>query len=137
MSVTSFLSTVLIMANAGKQLSRVSYLKAIDWFLMGNAVFVFLSLVEYLFVLNISASISPWSEKKRKVSPTVNKAVLWLTAYYLLTRCEVRTRKYNAEDFLTARVTTPSFATVFCKRHEDNDMNEWIGSLICWPVICI
>ena len=77
------------MANAGKQLSRVSYLKAIDWFLMGNAVFVFLSLVEYLFVLNISASISPWSEKKRKVSPTVNKAVLWLTAYYLLTRCEV------------------------------------------------
>ena len=40
------------MSTAGTQLGRVSYIKAIDYFLMGNAFFVLSSLLEYILVLH-------------------------------------------------------------------------------------
>ena len=64
--VTSFLSSLLVMNNAGKKLSQISYLKAIDSFLIGNATFVFLSLVQYVFVLEIfKKGLSDEKEKVR------------------------------------------------------------------------
>lgn len=50
--VTSFLSTLVVMSTAGNQLGRVSYVKAIDYFLIGNATFVMMILFEYVLVLH-------------------------------------------------------------------------------------
>eukprot|EP00794_Sanderia_malayensis_P018825 gene18825-20721_t len=64
--VTSFFSTLLVMSNSMSQLARVSYVTAIDYFLMGNAIFIFLSLLEYVVVLHSwwDLPLKCWRKKK-------------------------------------------------------------------------
>eukprot|EP00795_Rhopilema_esculentum_P001805 gene1805-16292_t len=50
--VTSFLSTLFVMSAASSNLGRVSYVKALDQFLLGNVVFVLLNLLQYCLVLH-------------------------------------------------------------------------------------
>ncbi|EDO43147.1 predicted protein, partial [Nematostella vectensis] len=52
LSVTTILSTLLLSGTVNAQMPKVSYMKAIDVFVLGNFAFIFLSLIEYVAVLN-------------------------------------------------------------------------------------
>lgn len=52
LSITTILSTLLLSGSVNSQMPKVSYLKAIDVFLLGNFAFIFISLMEYVVVLN-------------------------------------------------------------------------------------
>ncbi|XP_031573468.1 gamma-aminobutyric acid receptor subunit beta-4-like [Actinia tenebrosa] len=52
LSITTILSTLLLSGTVNAQMPKVSYLKAIDVFLLGNFTFIFLALIEYVAVLN-------------------------------------------------------------------------------------
>ena len=55
--VTNFLSTIFVIQQEGLKITRVDYTTAIQIFLMTNLVFVMLSMVEYLIVLNVPPKV--------------------------------------------------------------------------------
>merc|ERR1712110_1339581 len=66
LGVTSLLTLSTQHANSQKSLPPVSYIKAIDVFMSGCTVFVFLSLIEYAFVNVMMGDISEVERKKSK-----------------------------------------------------------------------
>ncbi|XP_065065175.1 gamma-aminobutyric acid receptor subunit rho-1-like isoform X2 [Rhopilema esculentum] len=66
--VTNFLSTIFVIQQEGLKITRVDYTTAIQIFLMTNLVFVMLSMVEYLIVLNTPPKV----KKKKKVIVIAN-----------------------------------------------------------------
>ena len=54
LSITTVLTISYMLGSVNTNLPRVSYLKAIDYFLLMSFGFIFLTLVEYVFVLRYS-----------------------------------------------------------------------------------
>lgn len=54
LSITTVLTICYMLGSVNSNLPRVSYLKAIDYFLLMSFGFIFLTLVEYVFVLRYS-----------------------------------------------------------------------------------
>lgn len=53
LTVTCVLSTMVLFESINSSLPRISYLKAIDYYLITSFFFILASMVEYCFVLNI------------------------------------------------------------------------------------
>ena len=54
LSITTVLTICYMLGSVNSKLPRVSYLKAIDYFLLMSFGFIFFTLVEYVFVLRYS-----------------------------------------------------------------------------------
>ena len=63
--ITTILTIVFLMGCANASFPRVSYAKAIDWYLMVSFAFIFASLVECMLVFYFHAYVKT-DEKERK-----------------------------------------------------------------------
>eukprot|EP00112_Aurelia_sp_Birch-Aquarium-sp1_P002757 Seg1305.7 transcript_id=Seg1305.7/GoldUCD/mRNA.D3Y31 product="Glycine receptor subunit alpha-3" protein_id=Seg1305.7/GoldUCD/D3Y31 len=62
--VTNFLATVFVTQSATSQVASVDYTTALEVYLVTNVVFISITLIEYLFVLNLPNR--KWSKKRKK-----------------------------------------------------------------------
>ncbi|XP_031575360.1 gamma-aminobutyric acid receptor subunit rho-2-like [Actinia tenebrosa] len=63
LTVTCILSTMVLFESINSSLPRISYLKAIDYYLIVSFFFILASMVEYCFVLNIMEKSAEMSRK--------------------------------------------------------------------------
>ena len=86
--ITTILTIVFLMGSANASLPRVSYAKAIDWYLMVAFAFIFASLVECMLVFHFHAYVKT-DKKERKLFNKVrhqNKLALACRSELLLKR---------------------------------------------------
>ncbi|XP_078354682.1 gamma-aminobutyric acid receptor subunit beta-3-like [Oculina patagonica] len=63
LSITTILTTILLYGSVNSNMPKVSYSKAIDYFLMTSLGFIFMSLLEYILVLNTNPRC--WFQRRR------------------------------------------------------------------------
>lgn len=64
LSITTILTTILLYGSVNSNMPKVSYSKAIDYFLMTSLAFIFMSLLEFILVLNTDPRF--WSQRRRE-----------------------------------------------------------------------
>ena len=64
--ITTILTIVFFLGSANASLPRVSYAKAIEWYLMVSFAFIFAALVEYMLVFHLHAYLKT-DKKQRKL----------------------------------------------------------------------
>ncbi|KXJ20118.1 gamma-aminobutyric acid receptor subunit rho-1 [Exaiptasia diaphana] len=57
LSITTILSTILLTSTVNASMPKVSYSKALDYYLMTSLGFIFMTLLEYVIVLNIHPNL--------------------------------------------------------------------------------
>ncbi|XP_073239656.1 gamma-aminobutyric acid receptor subunit beta-2-like [Porites lutea] len=66
LSITTILTTILLYGSVNSNMPKVSYSKAIDYFLMTSLGFIFMALLEYILVLNTDPRFC--SQRRKEVS---------------------------------------------------------------------
>ena len=64
--LTTILTIVFLLGSANASLPRVSYGKAIDWYVMVSFAFIFAALVECMLVFHLHANVK-MDKKERKL----------------------------------------------------------------------
>ncbi|XP_058958901.2 gamma-aminobutyric acid receptor subunit alpha-3 [Pocillopora verrucosa] len=64
LSITTILTTILLYGSVNSNMPKVSYSKAIDYFLMTSLGFIFMSLLEFILVLNTDPRF--WTQRRRE-----------------------------------------------------------------------
>ena len=64
--ITTILTIVFLLGSANASLPRVSYAKAIDWYLIVSFAFIFAALVECMLVFRFHANVKT-DKKERKL----------------------------------------------------------------------
>ncbi|KAK3739846.1 hypothetical protein QZH41_009090 [Actinostola sp. cb2023] len=66
LSITTILTTILLTGTVNASMPKVSYSKAIDYFMMTSLGFIFMSLLEYILVLNTHPNIRKEKEEEEE-----------------------------------------------------------------------
>lgn len=88
LSITTILTTILLKGEVNSNMPKVSYMKAVDYFILTSFGFIFAALVEYILVLNTDPRFSEtfarfqskldWIRKRQNR----NKKVILSSFYY-------------------------------------------------------
>lgn len=65
LSITTILTSILLKGNVNRDMPKVSYMKAVDYFLLTSFGFIFAALIEFIIVLNTNPVFSAPSWFKR------------------------------------------------------------------------
>ena len=77
LGITTILTIVFLLGSSNSTMPRVSYAKAIDWYLLGSFIFVFSTLVTDLLVYRFRAKEEE-KKKKREENTKVRKCIILL-----------------------------------------------------------
>ncbi|XP_078354729.1 gamma-aminobutyric acid receptor subunit alpha-2-like isoform X2 [Oculina patagonica] len=72
LSITTILTTILLSSSVNSDIPKVSYMKAVDYFMLTSFGFIFAALIEYIIVLNTPNELVDCcncGKKKRKDEP--------------------------------------------------------------------
>ncbi|XP_028515356.1 gamma-aminobutyric acid receptor subunit alpha-6 isoform X2 [Exaiptasia diaphana] len=72
LGITTILTTILLSSSVNRDMPKVSYMKSIDYFLLTNFGFIFLSFLEYVIVLNSEPAPSWWKKLIERIFSRVN-----------------------------------------------------------------
>lgn len=67
LGITTILTIVFLLGSSNSTMPRVSYAKAIDWYLLGSFIFVFFTLVSDLLVYRLRSKGEEKGKQKGKV----------------------------------------------------------------------
>ena len=84
LSITTILTSILLKGNVNRDMPKVSYMKAVDYFLLTSFGFIFAALIEFIIVLNTDPEFKPpsWCKRGKRADDKKEIAV----------ECEVCTR---------------------------------------------
>lgn len=68
LSITTILTSILLQGSVNSNMPKVSYMKAVDYFLLTSFGFIFAALLEYILVLNIEPEFDVGDVCKRRNS---------------------------------------------------------------------
>lgn len=68
LSITTILTSILLKGNVNRDMPKVSYMKAVDYFLLTSFGFIFAALIEFIIVLNTNPVFSApsWCQRGKK-----------------------------------------------------------------------
>lgn len=66
LSITTILTSILLKGNVNRDMPKVSYMKAVDYFLLSSFAFIFAALIEFIVVLNINPEWPAWCKRNGK-----------------------------------------------------------------------
>lgn len=69
LSITTILTSILLKGNVNRDMPKVSYMKAVDYFLLTSFGFIFAALMEFIIVLNTEPEFNwpTWCKRKKKM----------------------------------------------------------------------
>lgn len=73
LGITTILTIVFLLGSSNSTMPRVSYAKAIDWYLLGSFIFVFSTLVSDLLVYRLRSKGEEKGKQKGKVEEEEEK----------------------------------------------------------------
>ena len=72
--ITTILTIVFLLGSANASLPRVSYAKAIDWYLMVSFAFIFAALVECMLVFHFRIDAKDNNKKTKRSNKVGNQS---------------------------------------------------------------
>ena len=66
LSITTILTSILLKGNVNRDMPKVSYMKAVDYFLLTSFGFIFAALMEFIIVLNTDPEWPTWWKRRKK-----------------------------------------------------------------------
>ena len=66
LSITTILTSILLKGNVNRDMPKVSYMKAVDYFLLTSFAFIFAALMEFIIVLNTNPEWPAWCKRRKK-----------------------------------------------------------------------
>ena len=145
LGITTILAVMFLLGSLNGNLPKVSYPKALDWYLLMSFTFVFLSLVECMtvFVLNLSAAEHK-EHIKCKVRYTIYLSALnngvFSVAFCYLPRYGKRWRLYILQQYL-AKLTVRAICThrkpYFGKLHSCTNKIVHARFEVFRPFLCV
>ncbi|CAH3187720.1 unnamed protein product [Porites evermanni] len=66
LSITTILTSILLKGNVNRDMPKVSYMKAVDYFMLTSFGFIFTALIEYIIVLNSDPVLPSWCKRRQK-----------------------------------------------------------------------
>lgn len=66
LSITTILTSILLKGNVNRDMPKVSYMKAVDYFMLTSFGFIFAALIEYIIVLNSDPVLPSWCKRRQK-----------------------------------------------------------------------
>lgn len=67
LSITTILTSILLKGNVNRDMPKVSYMKAVDYFMLTSFGFIFAALIEYIIVLNSDPVLPSWCKRGQKM----------------------------------------------------------------------
>ena len=67
LSITTILTSILLKGNVNRDMPKVSYMKAVDYFMLTSFGFIFAALIEYIIVLNSDPVLPSWCKRRQKM----------------------------------------------------------------------
>lgn len=86
LGITTVLTIVFLLGSSNSTMPRVSYPKAIDWYLMTSFIFVFTTLIMCLLIFRFDRQVSKRQKPPRSVSCDTHADGMQVGSSYLVSR---------------------------------------------------
>lgn len=67
LSITTILTSILLKGNVNRDMPKVSYMKAVDYFMLTSFGFIFAALIEFIIVLNSNPVLPSWCKRRQEM----------------------------------------------------------------------